>query len=199
MHTVWVRLNAVVFFSLSVLLTLALLASFTAHPLILGHNGNPDQPLQPIINRIKMSSLRSLRPHGSVDRALFSIDLNADFTPAFHWNVKQVFVFVVAEFQTKQNRLNQVVLWDKIIEADDKKIINEKNTIIKYSLISQSTDLRGVDVELKVYWDTMPITSTMTMGVGEEVGRFTLPSDYVSKAEKGKEGGGTKRKKRSST
>ncbi|GMI14404.1 hypothetical protein TrVE_jg13204 [Triparma verrucosa] len=197
MHTVWVRLNAVVFFSLSVLLTLALLASFTSHPSILGDNGNPSSPLSPSIKTLKLNSLRSLRPHGSVDRALFSLDISADFNPAFHWNVKQLFVFICAEFSTPSNPLNQVVLWDKIIEAKDvDKVIDEKNSIIKYSLISQGTDLRGVEVELKMYWDTMPITSTMSMGVGDVVGKFTLPNDYVSKAEKGKVDDKVKRRKR---
>ena len=95
MHTVWIRLNAVVFFSLSVLLTLSLLCSFS--PPFLGDNGNPDRPLHPIVSHVRMNTLRSLRAHGGVDRALFSVDLKADFNPAFHWNVKQLFVFVVAE------------------------------------------------------------------------------------------------------
>lgn len=32
----------------------------------------------------------------------------------------------------------------------------------------------------------MPITSVMTMDCGEQVGRFTLPGDYVSGGEKKK-------------
>ena len=48
----------------------------------------------------------------------------------------------------------------------------------------------------QMYWDTMPITSTMSMGVGDVVGKFTLPNDYVSKAEKGKVDDKMKRRKR---
>jgi len=75
MHTLWIRLNAVVFFSFSVLLALALLTSFTSTPLFLGDNGNPNDPLQPIVSHIEMAEMRSLRSHGGVDRALFSINL----------------------------------------------------------------------------------------------------------------------------
>jgi len=94
-----------------------------------------------------MNSLRSLRTQGGVDRALFSIDLKADFNPAFHWNVKQLFVFVVAEFETRKNKINQVVLWDKIIEAtDEDRMVDVSNAVIKYSLISQGKDLKGKEV-----------------------------------------------------
>ena len=127
-------LNAVVFFSLSVLLTLSLLCALSTP--FLGDGGNPSAPLQPIVKHVKINTLRSLRAHGGVDRALFSIDLSADFTPAFHWNVKQLFVFVVAEFATPENPLNQVVLWDRIMEAsEDVKKVDVKDAVIKYSLI----------------------------------------------------------------
>jgi len=58
MHTVWVRLNAVVFFSLSVLLVLALLASFSAIPSILGDNGNSDHPMEAIIHKVRAGGAR---------------------------------------------------------------------------------------------------------------------------------------------
>ena len=33
----------------------------------------------------------------------------------WNWNVKQLFVYVTAEYETKPNVLNQVVVWDTII------------------------------------------------------------------------------------
>lgn len=46
------------------------------------------------------------RQHGGQDRALLSFDLDADLRPAFHWNLKQLFVFVLAEYETKANVRN---------------------------------------------------------------------------------------------
>ena len=63
------------------------------------------------------------RQHGGQDRALLSFDLEAgfinqysicisalmsrmtaiDLRPAFHWNLKQLFVFVLAEYESKAN------------------------------------------------------------------------------------------------
>lgn len=42
-------------------------------------------------------------PGRVTDRAIFTLDLDADFTPLFNWNVKQVYAFVTAEYQTEAN------------------------------------------------------------------------------------------------
>jgi signal peptidase complex subunit 3 len=106
--------------------------------------------------------------------------LEADLTPAFHWNIKQIFVYVVASYSTETTPVNRIVLWDKIIEAGDDKIINEKNVFVKYALVDQSDQLRGKDVELQLMWDHMPITGLLYMGEQnkETVSTFTLPSEY---------------------
>ena len=84
--------------------------------------------------------------HGGVDRALLSFDLHADLTPAFHWNIKQLFVYVVASYVTETNAINKVVLWDKIVQDTDPpgaKIIKEDNVFVEYALVDQTDELRG--------------------------------------------------------
>jgi Signal peptidase subunit len=112
MHTLWVRLNAVVFFGLSALLGFSCLAALSKY----NHSSKPgtlfcgaliidvlllSAPcfalflirntwsvlLLPVIKTLKLNKLKSLKPHGGVDRALLSFDLNVDLTPAFHWYV----------------------------------------------------------------------------------------------------------------
>ena len=39
----------------------------------------------------------------ATDRALFSIDLDADLTGVWNWNVKQLFVYITADFATPSN------------------------------------------------------------------------------------------------
>ena len=115
-----------------------------------------------------------------VDRALLSFDLKVDLTPAFHWNIKQLFVYVVAVYETK-NRFNQVVLWDKIVEATDvNKMINEESVFVKYALVDQGDELRGKEVKLQLQWDHMPITGTLYMDSQDlaEASSFTLPEEY---------------------
>ena len=54
-----------------------------------------------------MSKFRTFRKSEGTDRLLLNIDVDADLAPAFNWNVKQLFAFVVAEYETKTNPVNQ--------------------------------------------------------------------------------------------
>jgi signal peptidase complex subunit 3 len=135
--------------------------------------------VNPVVEKLELNTLRSLKSHGGVDRALLSFDITVDFGPAFHWNIKQLFVYVVAIYET-EGRHNQVVLWDKIIEAGDSKVIDESNVFVKYALVDQGDELRGKNVTLQLQWDHMPITGTLHMDKQpiETASQFTLPSLY---------------------
>ncbi|GKY91661.1 hypothetical protein MPSEU_000138000 [Mayamaea pseudoterrestris] len=171
MHTVWVRLNAVVFFGLTVLLCLSGLAAVSKF----GHS----YKYKPDIQTLKLNTLRSLKSHGGVDRALLSFDLKVDLEPAFHWNIKQLFVYVVALYDSEDGE-NEVVLWDKIVEAADDKLIDERNVFVKYALLDKGDDLRGKEVTLQLQWDHMPITGLLHMDKQplEGCSKFQLPTDY---------------------
>ena len=136
-----------------------------------------------VINKLELKTLRSLKSHGGVDRALLSFDIDADMKPAFHWNVKQLFVYVVASYETPSKAINDVVIWDKIIEnidSDKDKHIQQDDIFVKYALVDQGNELRGKDVTLKLMWDHMPITGFVYM---DEQGKdttssFELPVEY---------------------
>lgn len=103
--------------------------------------------------------------------------------PAFHWNIKQIFVYVVATYQTPTNPKNQIVLWDRIIESTDppeKKIIREDNVFVKYGLVDQGAELRGEEVSLSLMWDHMPLTGVLYAGEQKEgtASTFVLPEEY---------------------
>ncbi len=103
--------------------------------------------------------------------------------PAFHWNVKQLFVYVVASYSTSTNPKNQVVLWDRIIENTDDydaRVLDESNVYVKYGLVDQGAELRGKEIELSLMWDHMPLTGALYMGGQEEgtASKFVLPSEY---------------------
>lgn len=167
MHNIWIRLNAVVFFALSVLLGLATFCCFSTH----------FHETQPVIQTLKLNTVRALRNQGGVDRAVLSFDLKADLSSAWHWNTHQVFVFLVAEYKTDDDRLHEVVIWDRIVMSKEKMILKETNEFVKYPLVARGPDLRGRDVTLKLKWDHMPITGNVYF---ESNGNstFSLPSKY---------------------
>ena len=102
--------------------------------------------------------------------------------PAFHWNIKQLFVYVVASYESTKNTNNQIVIWDKIVEAahPEEMKINLENVFVKYALVDQGDELRGKEVKLQLMWDHMPITGLLYMGEQpiEEASSFTLPTEY---------------------
>jgi signal peptidase complex subunit 3 len=136
-----------------------------------------------VIHTLELKTLRSLKSHGGVDRALLSFDIDADMNPAFHWNVKQLFVYVVASYETPSKAINDVVIWDKIIEnidSDEDKHIRQENVFVKYALVDQGNELRGKDVTLKLLWDHMPITGFVYMDEQNKdtTTSFKLPVEY---------------------
>merc|ERR1711971_653790 len=50
------------------------------------------------------------------DQAFINFDLQADLSPLFNWNVKALYLCLTAEYITKENSLNEMVLWDKIVK-----------------------------------------------------------------------------------
>lgn len=132
-----------------------------------------------MIEKLSLNSLRNLKSHGGTDRALLSFDLKVDLAPAFHWNIKQLFVYVVANYET-EGRMNQVVLWDRIVEAEDSKILDEDGIFVKYALVDQRSELRGKEVTLQLMWDHMPITGLLFIDRQplEGASSFTLPTEY---------------------
>lgn len=167
MHNIWVRLNAVIFFGLTVLLFAAIFCSLST----IFHNGKP------IVKTLKLNKMKSMKSHSGQDRALFSFDIHADLRPAWHWNMKQLFVFVLAEYDSSVNSLNQVIIWDKIIKTPDQALLKKKKEFVKYSLIDQGKELRDKNVSLYLYWDAMPLTGRIYTE-NQLAGSMKLPSEY---------------------
>ena len=58
------------------------------------------------------------------DLGYIMFDLQADLTPLFNWNAKQLFVFLTAEYETVDNKLNQVTC-----------LISAKLSVLKCNII----------------------------------------------------------------
>ena len=87
---------------------------------------------------------------------------------------------MVAIYETA-GRTNEVVLWDKIVEADDKKHLKETNTFVKYALVDKRGGvLQGKDVTLQLQWDHMPITGLLFLDKQpmDTASHFVLPTEY---------------------
>lgn len=93
MHSFWQRLNAIFFYTLSVLGFLAFAAAGSTY----WHGAEPRVSVS-----LKKLMLRKIQGAGH-DQAIISLQIDADLRSIFNWNVKQLFVYVTAEYETDAN------------------------------------------------------------------------------------------------
>ena len=70
--------------------------------------------------------------------------LQANLTHLFNWNVKQLFLYLTAEYETADNKLNQVVLWDKIIQRGENAVLDYKGRFLSRATLAGGSFERSV-------------------------------------------------------
>lgn len=128
------------------------------------------------------SCLELLRPN----HVCLCNSTSTDLSSVFNWNVKQLFVYVVAEYESERTVKNQVVIWDKIVQTKaDAAALQFHDEGVEYFLADQFDQLRGANVTLRLEWDIMPVCGRLFV---HSAGRssFVLPSKYQGKAPRGR-------------
>ncbi|GMH41933.1 hypothetical protein BSKO_09852 [Bryopsis sp. KO-2023] len=167
MHSFWYRTNALATFAGTVLACICIAASVTD----LFHVAD----VQAKVEISKMDFLKK-NVKGN-DEARLGVALDVDLGNAFTWNTKQLFVFLQAEYETPENHLNQVALWDQIIlKKEDAKIT--KRVRQEYAFDDQGRNLRGKEFNLTLVWNVMPRVGRLYTESKTFTG-FSLPEDYT--------------------
>ncbi|KAJ6924506.1 signal peptidase complex subunit 3B-like [Populus alba x Populus x berolinensis] len=150
MHSFVYRANVLLTFALTILALMCVIASFS-------DNFNFPSPSAEI-QIVKFNGFQK-KPPGN-DEVSLTMNITADLQSLFTWNTKQLFIFVAAEYETPQNSLNQMSLWDAIIPSKEhaKFWIQTKN---KYRFVDQGSNLRGKEFNLTLHWHVMPKTGKM--------------------------------------
>mmetsp|Transcript_11858 Transcript_11858/g.19381 ORF Transcript_11858/g.19381 Transcript_11858/m.19381 type:complete len:178 (+) Transcript_11858:104-637(+) len=172
MYNVFVRANAVFFYWTTVIFFLSMGCSTTSF----FFESNPTISMS--LNKFEeLSYVKSY----NAENALFSLDIDADLTTLFNWNVKQLFVWISAEYKTRSYEKNQVILWDTIIEDVSEAHLLLKDEKLKYELTSFEKELRNRKINLTLSWDIMPVVGVLKMQGGQvsNVHQITLPKKYV--------------------
>jgi signal peptidase complex subunit 3 len=115
------------------------------------------------------------------DLGYLTFDLQTDLTHLFNWNVKQLFLYLTAEYSTPSNLLNQVVLWDKIILRGENSVLDFKNMNTKYYFWDDGNGLKGnPNVTLTLSWNIIPNAGLLPsiFASGQHV--FHFPSEYTT-------------------
>jgi len=174
MHSFLSRLNAVFAFALSVLAGLTFCCFLS--------NSTKDFSTNVQIESFK-EVVKNLYDYSATgerhDLGYFNFNLETDFTPLFDWNTKQLFVYLTAEYSTPSNKLNQVVLWDKIILRGENSVIDLKSASPKYFFWDDGHGLRGnKNVTLTLSWNVIPNAGRLPLvrGSGRQV--VVFPDEY---------------------
>lgn len=133
---------------------------------------------------VALSSVRDITENKSLkaDQANILFEFGADFSSEFDWNLNQIFVFVVAEYQTEHKQRNEVTIWDTIIKDKSEAKLDKKVYVNEYPLRDQyRKTLLGTEVKLKVYYHRMPIMGFILRYLLTESEPFVLPSEYFRK------------------
>ncbi|CCE62668.1 hypothetical protein TPHA_0D00240 [Tetrapisispora phaffii CBS 4417] len=133
-------------------------------------------------------NVRSSRFFGSTtgkpkENAKITFDLDADFTPFFNWNTKQIFAYLVAEYNgDEKNTKNTVTFWDKIIADKENAVLSIKSEKSKYAVWDLEDKFAGRELTFKLQWNIQPWIGPLVFG--ETVGNctFTLPVEQKEKA-----------------
>ncbi|CAD7006105.1 signal peptidase complex subunit 3 [Ceratitis capitata] len=174
MHTVLTRGNATVAYSLSVLACLTFCCFLSTVFL--------DSRTTAHVNTVKVL-VKNVPDYGSSrekhDLGFITFDLETNLTSLFNWNVKQLFLYLTAEYKTQDNVLNQVVLWDKIILRGEKSSLDFKNMNTKYYFWDDGNGLKNnKNVSLYLSWNIIPNAGLLptVRSLGSHI--FKFPTEY---------------------
>jgi Signal peptidase subunit len=128
-------------------------------------------------------------PGHRVEQAMLLFDVLGDFTALFDWNTKQLFFYVVVEWETNPPSAprgqalpkvkHSVVIWDHIVESPEEAVLSFRHLRNKYALIDPEGGLRGASATLSLRWDVTPIVGWIRRFQAETQAHFDFPKSYV--------------------
>ncbi|KAJ6641659.1 Signal peptidase complex subunit 3 [Pseudolycoriella hygida] len=175
MHTVLTRGNAILAYSLSVLACLTFACFLST--VFLDYRTNAKLNSVKVLVKNVADYSASREKH---DLGFITFDLHTDLTSLFNWNVKELFLYLTAEYQTENNELNQVVLWDKILLRGENAVLDFKNMNTKYYFWDDGNGLKGhKNVTLTLSWNIIPNAGLLPriFAIGEH--SFKFPDSYT--------------------
>ena len=178
MNTFLARTNAVFAFALSIL---AALTFFCAMSTSYKKYGD----VVPVKISTARESVRNLPNYQAgretCDLGMLNFDLEADFTKAFDWNTKQLFLYLTAHYKTPANAINQVVLWDHILLRQPEAKLSLKNHNVKYYFWDDGHGLKNnPNVTLTLSMNVIPNAGMLPIFTVPTTHTFTFPNIYTN-------------------
>jgi len=131
---------------------------------------------------VKMSKLHdfTLNNYLGMDQANLSIDAELDLREEFHWNQNQLFLYILARYESESNVRNEVIIWDEIVRSKKEAKISLKGLKNKYPLRDQFRQLKNKKIQLIVRYRRMPTIGLLDINELEpkKEAEFEMPEKY---------------------
>lgn len=178
MHTFLSRLNALFAFSLAIVALLTLLFALSTTYKSYDKLAKIDlKTVKSLVRRMPDYNMPNAKEN---DLGLVQFNLDAQFEDCFDWNVKQIFVYLTANYKTAENFVNQVVLWDYVLNRGEKSQISLRNQNPEYYMWDDGFGLKGNNnVTLTLSMNIIPNAGFLQTAVSPIVHRFAFPDTYV--------------------
>ncbi|KAM9476659.1 signal peptidase complex subunit 3 [Clarias gariepinus] len=176
MNTVLSRANSLFAFSLSVM------AALTFGCFITTAFRDRSVPVDVHVSKVLLKNVDDFTgPRERSDLGFVTFDLSVNLLPIFDWNVKELFLYLSAEYSTKSNALNQVVLWDRIVQRGENTKLELKEMKSKYFFFDDGNGLRGnKNVTLTLSWNVVPNAGILPLVMGSGHISVPFPESYES-------------------
>ncbi|KAK9693195.1 Signal peptidase subunit [Popillia japonica] len=173
MHSILQRGNAILAYTLSVLACLTFVCF--ASTVLLNYRTHAD------LNTVKVV-VKNVPDYSASreknDLGFLTFDLHTDLSHLFNWNL---FLYLTAEYETANNKLNQVVLWDKIILRGENAVLDFKNMNTKYYFWDDGNGLKGNNnITLTLSWNIIPNAGLLPNIFAHGSHSFQFPVDYTT-------------------
>ncbi|XP_018934614.1 signal peptidase complex subunit 3-like [Cyprinus carpio] len=174
MNTVLSRANSLFAFSLSVM------AALTFGCFITTAFKDRSVPVDIHVSKVMIKNVDDFTgPRERSDLGFVTFDISANLQPIFDWNVKELFLYLTAEYSTKSNALNQVVLWDRIVLRGDNTKLNLKDVKSKYFFFDDGSGLRAnKNITLTLSWNVVPNAGILPSVMGSGHKSLAFPETY---------------------
>ncbi|KAJ7029212.1 signal peptidase subunit [Mycena alexandri] len=98
------------------------------------------------------------------EHAVVNFEIDADLSPLFNWNTKQLFLYLDAEYTNAKGVQNSVVIWDRIVRRKtDAKIHVEGKREQKYAF-KDVTGFRDASATYTLRYNLMPHVGALVYG-----------------------------------
>lgn len=141
---------------------MTLLAAIAISSFFLGSQPTGEVGISPV----KVFAAKGRRHYsGKQDAAFVNFNVTADLAPLFHWNTKQLFVSLEAEYTNMHGVQNTVVIWDKIIRRKQDAQLHIEGGKNKYAFREVSTSFKDVSpASYALKYNLMPYVGVLQYG-----------------------------------